>query len=421
MVAARHRRCGGTFSHLMITRRLFLAVAATLTLGVAAVPASAQAAPPANDAFARAQPLTLNHRVAGTLVDATVEPGEPDHANDRRAHSVWYSYTPSADGAVTFDACDAQFDTVIATYTGPTLAGLTAGPSVDDACNDLASKVSLQVKAGVTVWVAVAGVKTAVGPFSVVVRPETLPPNDDFAEAIAVRPGRVRGTNVLAGRALGDPELADVGGGSVWYRYRTSVAQRITLDTTGSTFDTVLGVYTGEPGELRRIAVDDDSGPGDAAELSFTARPKRTYWIMVDGFQGSRGSIDLGISDGSIAAYGVKLGAPASAVLSDVVAHGLRTDVACRRACPLNLELRVSEATARRIGLPRKEGRVLARTTANGRGERLGLTAVLRFSDAARRALRGEDPVKASLRAELRGTRSSRRFVARPVTLGAGT
>jgi hypothetical protein len=405
----------------MVMRRLLLAVAATLSVGVAA-PASAQAAPPPNNSFATAQPVTLNHRVAATLVDATVEPGEPDHANDRRARSVWFSYTPAADGAVTFDACDAQFDNVIATYTGQSLAALTPGPSVDDACNDLASKVSLQVKAGVRVWIAVAGVKTAAGPFTFVARPETLPRNDDFADAIPVRPGRVQGTNVLATRELGDPELADVGGGSVWYRYRTSVRQRIALDTTNSTFDTVLGVYTGEPGDLRRIAVDDDSGPGDAAELSFTAKPRRTYWIMVDGFQGSRGSIDLGISDGSAAAFGVTLGAPESLVLSDVVRDGLRTTVGCRRTCRLALELRVSPATARRIGLPRGERQVLASATANLTGTTtLDRTTVLRFSGAARRALRGEDPVKASLRAEIRGTRSVRRFVARPVTLGAGT
>ena len=125
----------------MNPRHLLPIVVAAFAL--AAVPASAQAAPPPNDAFATAQPLTLDVPVQGTVVDATVESNEPAHAGDRRSKSVWYSYTSPTDGAVTLDACDATFDDVIATYTGTALSSFTAGPSVDDACNDLGAKVSL--------------------------------------------------------------------------------------------------------------------------------------------------------------------------------------------------------------------------------------------------------------------------------------
>ena len=149
---------------------------AVLACALAAVPASAQAAPPPNDAFATAQPLTLDVPVQGTVADATVEANEPAHAGDRRSKSVWYSYTSPTDGAVTLDACDANFDDVIATYTGTALNALTAGPSVDDACNDLGAKVSLQVKAGVTVWIAIAGVEGGSGTFTVVAHAETVPP-----------------------------------------------------------------------------------------------------------------------------------------------------------------------------------------------------------------------------------------------------
>ena len=55
----------------MHIRRLLPILAALV--GTAALPASAQAAPPANDAFAAAQPLTLDVPVNGTIAEATVE------------------------------------------------------------------------------------------------------------------------------------------------------------------------------------------------------------------------------------------------------------------------------------------------------------------------------------------------------------
>jgi hypothetical protein len=399
----------------MHTRRLLPILAAGLV--AVAVPAAAQAAPPPNDAFAAAQPLTLDVPVTGTTTEATVEPGEPAHAGDRRTSSVWYSYTSPTDGAITLDACDAQFDDVIATYTGTVLNALTAGPSVDDACNDLGARVSLQVKAGVTTWVAISGVDDGAGTFTIVANAETLPDNDAFVDAIPLRPGRINGSNVLATRELGDPELTEGGGGSVWYRYRTNRRQRVTLDTTNSSFDTVLGVFTGDLGSLRRIASNDDGGPGDTSQLAFTAMPRRTYWILVDGFENARGSFELGLSDGSIAGYGVTLSAPESTVLGTVVDRGLRTTVGCRRTCRLELQVRVSQRTARRIGLPRSAGRVLARTTGRLTGEDRDVSAVLRLSRAARRALRDEDSVTVVVRAELQGTRSTRRFLTRTVRL----
>ena len=399
----------------MNPRRLLPIVVAAFAL--AAVPASAQAAPPPNDAFATAQPLTLDVPVQGTVVDATVESNEPAHAGDRRSKSVWYSYTSPTDGAVTLDACDATFDDVIATYTGTALNSFTAGPSVDDACNDLGAKVSLQVKAGVTVWIAIAGVEGGAGTFTLVAHAETVPPNDAFVDAVTLKPGRVQGSNTLATRELGEPAVAEGGGGSVWYRYRTNTRQRVTLDTSNSSFDTVLGVFTGDLGTLRKIASDDDGGVADTSLLSFTAVPRRTYWILVDGYESGRGSFELGLSDGSIAGYGVTLAEPQSTDLSTVLERGLRTTVGCRRSCSLELQVRVSQTTARRIGLPRSADGVLARTTGRLRGDGSDVAAVLRFSRAARRALQDDSSVTVVLRAELKGTRSSNRFVTRTIRL----
>jgi hypothetical protein len=400
-----------------IRRPLLIAAAA---LVAAALPASAQAAPPANDAFAAAQPLALDVPVTGTTVDATVQPGEPKHAGETRTSSVWYSFTPATDSAVTFDACDASFDDVIATYTGTSPATLKAGPAVDDAC-DLGARVSLQVKAGVTTWIAVSGVDET-GTFTLVAHPETVPPDDAFADALPLKPGRVQGANVLATRELGEPRVGDGGSHSVWYRYRTGRRQRVTVDTANSTFDTMLGVFTGDLGSLHRIAVSDDVGDEDStSRLSFTAVPRRTYWIVVDGYEGASGSFELGLSDGGIAGYGVTVARPDVTQLPTVLQRGLRTSVGCRVDCRLRLQVRVGAATAHRIGLPRSAKRVLAQTVGSLDASDRELQAVLRFSRAARRALANDDAVTVQVRAELLGSRSSRRYVTRTVRLTTGS
>ncbi len=63
-----------------------------------------------------------------------------------------------------------------------------------------------------------------------------------------------------------DPEPSCRGGTetNVWYRYTARSDVSLELDTTGSTYDTVLAVYTGACGALTEIACNDD-GPSNTA------------------------------------------------------------------------------------------------------------------------------------------------------------
>ena len=322
------------------------------------------------------------------MADATVESSEPAHAGDRRSKSVWYSYTSPTDGAVTLDACDATFDDVIATYTGTAFNSFTAGPSVDDACNDLGAKVSLQVKAGVTVWIAIAGVEGGAGTFTLVAHAETVPPNDAFVDAVTLKPGRVQGSNTLATRELGEPAVAEGGGGSVWYRYRTNTRQRVTLDTSNSSFDTVLGVFTGDLGTLRKIASDDDGG---VARHQPPVLHRRAAPHVLDPRRRLR------VRAGQLRARAVRRQhrrlrrrrspsrrAPISPPCSSAgcarrSAAGAPAAWSCRSAC----------RRPRRAGSACRAAPngVLARTTGRLRGDGSDVAAVLRFSRAARRAL----------------------------------
>jgi hypothetical protein len=103
---------------------------------VAAFPASVPAAPPANDDFANAQDLgsESSASASGTNVDATAEPGEPDHAGIPARASVWYRWTAPENGQVRIETCDSDFDTVLAVYTGSAVDALTPVASNDDTC-----------------------------------------------------------------------------------------------------------------------------------------------------------------------------------------------------------------------------------------------------------------------------------------------
>src|SRR4051794_40737305 len=76
-----------------------------------------------------------------------------------------------------------------------------------------------------------------------------LPPaNDAFvaAELLTGSTATAGTSNVEATKETGEPNHAGTTGGhSVWYRWIAPADGVATIDTAGSTFDTVLGVYTG--------------------------------------------------------------------------------------------------------------------------------------------------------------------------------
>src|SRR4051794_32163459 len=73
-------------------------------LGLATLTASA--ATPPNDAFASAIALTGAQSLTpttGNNTGATKEPGEPEHVGDHGGASLWYSWTATFDGQITFN------------------------------------------------------------------------------------------------------------------------------------------------------------------------------------------------------------------------------------------------------------------------------------------------------------------------------
>jgi subtilisin family serine protease len=126
--------------------------------------------------------------------------------------------------------------------------------------------------------------------------------NDFFAAALALAPpsGTEVDSNLSATLESSEPAL-DVlttgGGASVWYRYTAVQSGNMSVNTSGSQFDTVLTAYTGSTiSNLTRLTFNDDidySAGVTASSISFNATAGITYHLRVTSFGSARGDITL--------------------------------------------------------------------------------------------------------------------------------
>lgn len=105
---------------------------------------------------------------------------------------------------------------------------------------------------------------------------------------------------VYAGRDPAEPVHCGRGtGASYWFAYVPPAAGTLSVDTAGSSFDTVLAVYTYDLpylgyASLRNVECDDNSGAdGTSSRLSFDAQVDRPYLVVVDGVNGAKGRARL--------------------------------------------------------------------------------------------------------------------------------
>lgn len=246
------------------------------------------------------------------------------------------------------------------------------------------------------------------------------PANDDFAAAQRVGIGvEYSGSLAEATPELGEPAHSRYGPvRSVWFRYRAPRSGRLTIDTGGSEFDTVLAVYRGsDPSNLHLVAADDDGSPSGnfGSTVRFKTKRGRVYRIAVDTFFDDQESyaFKLWLSDGGIKGKGVAMTVDPGQTVEAVRAHGLHLNVSARRKVKTDLALRVSRRTARRLGL---EGRVLGRVSGPvDYGQ--SLRATIQLTPAARSALDGVEHLRARVRLTLKGSTAPDKALTVPVSL----
>jgi hypothetical protein len=270
-------------------------------------PARAPAATPVagNDNFASAFPIgALSASFSQSTAGAMTEGGEPTTCSGVPfGKTVWYSVT-AGPGSVTVDTYGSNFDTVLAVYTGSAVNSLSLVGCNDDSSATKQSQVTFPTSPGTTYHIQAGGYASAGGNLILHVA-RTAPVNDSFDARIPVAVptqavANTDGATVQGGeptfipcRAIepGPPDwifypATQAGiGQTVWYKLNPAAGTVVTIDTQGSSFDTVLAVYTGSAvTALTLVACNDDGTGGKQSRVTFTAAGSTEYQVQVGGF-----------------------------------------------------------------------------------------------------------------------------------------
>jgi hypothetical protein len=124
---------------------------------------------------------------------------------------------------------------------------------------------------------------------------------DDCDCPAPVRPGGGRHTGTTVGMT-GDfttPSCGGSGSPDVVYALTLTESQLVLIDTNGSSFDTVLSLWSGATCPGTMLTCDDDSGEGARSFLMRTIGAG-TYYIVVDGYGAAdAGAYNLNVAIGS--------------------------------------------------------------------------------------------------------------------------
>jgi hypothetical protein len=249
--------------------------------------------PPSNDDFPGQTLTGLPASATGSNVGATKQTGEPNHGGDPGGASIWYSWTAPSSGPVRVDTCGTTFNDFLGVYTGNAVNSLTAvGTAANVACTGIGRSVRFNAISGTIYRIAVDGLSDPAGPVegTVHLQIQPGPANDDFpGQTLSGLPASTTGSNVAATKQTGEPNHAgNAGGASVWYSWTAPSSGPVRIDTCGSNFNTLLGVYTGSAVNSLSVVASNDNALagvcGNRSAVNFTASSGTTYRIAVDGF-----------------------------------------------------------------------------------------------------------------------------------------
>lgn len=127
-----------------------------------------------------------------------------------------------------------------------------------------------------------------------------FPANDNFASRTVLTGSTnvVTANNTFASKESGEPNHAgNSGGKSLWWAWTAPSNGVVTITTDGSSFDTLLAVYTGTiVSNLTQVAANNDDSRGVTSRVKFATTAGTQYQIAVDGNFGASGSVLLSLS-----------------------------------------------------------------------------------------------------------------------------
>ncbi len=239
----------------------------------------------------------------GAEAEATNNPsasctfGSPDNDGD---NSVWWWFTPSSNGSVTIDLDGSDFDTIVTILDGAVNEVACNDDDPGNPAGDFTSRIEdFAVTAGSPYFVRITGYQGDEGNYTFsFTGPVTGPPNDEIAlrvtQDFATYPGDNRGATGPTGSETAASCSTD-GNNSVWRFFNAPFDGTLTVDLSGSTFDTILTIMDDTRGG--ELACDDDGGDGLTSRVENVPMANGVlYYIRVTGFLGAEGIINYNVS-----------------------------------------------------------------------------------------------------------------------------
>jgi len=299
--------CGGntsltTFSGIAGTTYYLLAggySGASGNLKIAAILPTPPA--PSNDICSGAIALANGGSAAMNTAYATSTGDPTPSCGSSVGKGVWYKVTPTSSGTVTLNTCGSSYDTVLAIYSGScgSLSAVTCNDD-DSSCGSgsTASQVTFTGNAGTTYYIFIGGYYGVSGNLQIFAQWSVSPPpsNDQCSGAVTLTSGVTNSLNTAYATSTSDPTPScgsSVGKG-VWYKVTPTASGSVTVSTCGSSYDTVLAIYSGSCGSLTSVTCDDDSGCGGNTSLTtFSGTAGTTYYILAGGYSEASGNLKI--------------------------------------------------------------------------------------------------------------------------------
>lgn len=123
------------------------------------------------------------------------------------------------------------------------------------------------------------------------------PSNDHFtdAQALAGASAFAAGSNVDGSLDQGEPQVHETYS-TIWYSWQAPTSTTVNIFTDGSSFDTVLSVFTGSSiTQLVCVADNDDEDSSTASLVAFDTVSGTTYYIQVGGYGDATGDVELSL------------------------------------------------------------------------------------------------------------------------------
>lgn len=275
----------------------------SLALGLAGCGSGIKGFEP-KDSFSKGKEITtlpFTTSTDTTKATANADDPIPSCGDGGTANSVWSHYTATNDDTIIADTVRSNYDTVLSVWTG------SPGSFSEVWCNDddfvsftFQSRLFFAGISGTTYHFMTTSFDGTGGNLVFNLDSLPAPANDDFANSTTISSLPFNSSINTEGGTL---ELSDPISGcdsgldipTVWYKYTPAADEMVTASTAGSTYDTVLSVWTGSPGSFGTVACNDDS-VGTESVVTFSATGGVTYHFLVASFFGDGGNLSFNVS-----------------------------------------------------------------------------------------------------------------------------